>query len=186
MALVFLCMVVGSIIWLLFTDPDAVLGVSLSAVENGLKLSFTLAVIYIFWMAVVEIAVRSGLIDKIAKKLKPFIRFLFGEQTEEVNSLIATNISANLIGASGAATPAAIMAIEKMATPKQTKASYPMIVLFILAATSLQVLPTTVIGILKKHGSVAPESIIMPTIITSALATVLGVILVRLFVKRGK
>jgi spore maturation protein A len=185
-ALVFLIMVVGSCVCLLFTNPDAILSVSLDAASNGLKLSFTLATIYIFWCAVVEVAVQSGLIDKLSKKLQPLIHFLFGKQTDEVNSLIATNISANLIGASGAATPAAITAIEKMAEPGQTKASYPMIMLFILAATSLQVLPTTILGILKRHGSLAPESIILPTIITSALATILGVVLVRLFVKGRK
>jgi spore maturation protein A len=185
-ALVFLFMVVASCVWLLFINPDAVLAVSLDAATSGLQLAFTLAAIYIFWMAVVEIAVQSGLIDKLAKKLRPFIRFLFGEQSEEVNSLIATNISANLIGASGAATPAAISAIEKMSAPEQTKANFPMIMLFILAATSLQVLPTTVIGILKKHGAVSPESIILPTIITSALATILGVVLVRMMVKVKK
>ena len=177
-------MVISSVVWLLFSNPDAVLAVSLSAVEGGLKMSFTLAVIYIFWSAVVEIAVASGLIDKIAKKLKPVIKFLFGEQTDEVNAALATNISANLIGASGAATPAGISAIEKMAEPEQKKATYPMIMLFILAATSLQILPTTVIGILKKHGAVSPESIILPTIITSGIATILGVVLVRLLVRR--
>jgi spore maturation protein A len=134
----------------------------------------------------VETAVQSGLVDKVARKLKPLIHFLFGRQTDEVNSLIAANISANLVGASGAATPCAISAIEKMAAPDQTKANYPMIMLFILAATSLQILPTTIIGILKQHGSRAPESIILPTIITSFLATLLGIVLVRLFVKRDK
>jgi spore maturation protein SpmA len=134
-------------------------------------------------MAVVEVAVQSGLVDKLAKKLKPLIHFLFGKQSEEVNSLIATNISANLIGASGATTPAAISAIEKMSEPGQTKANLPMIMLFILAATSLQILPTTIIGILKKHGAAAPESIIIPTLITSALATILGVVLVRVLAK---
>jgi spore maturation protein A len=138
-------------------------------------------------MALAEVATRSGLVDKIAKKLKPLLKFLFGEQTEKVNQHIATNISANLIGANGAATPAAISAIEKMSTPGQTKASPAMIMLFILAATSLQLLPTTVIGILKEHGAVNPESIILPTLITSGLVTVLGVLLVMLFVrKRGK
>lgn len=177
-------MVISSCIWLIFSNPDGVLSVSLSAVENGLTMSFTLAVIYIFWSAVVEVAVSSGLIDKIAKKLKPLIKFLFGTQTDAVNSYIAANISANLIGASGAATPAGIAAMEKMAASGQIKASYPMIMLFILAATSLQVLPTTIIGILKKHGAAAPENIILPTIITSFFATVLGVVLVRLFAER--
>ena len=179
-------MVIASGVWLLFADPSAILSTSLDAVNGALRLAFTLAAIYIFWMAVVEVAVRSGLIDKIAKRLKPLIKFLFGEQTEEVNALIATNISANLIGAGGAATPAAIGAMEKMAGPEQTKASTPMIMLFILAATSLQVIPTTVIGILKSHGGINPESIIIPTLVVSALATVLGVVLVRLFSRKSK
>jgi spore maturation protein A len=183
---IFLAMVLFSCARLLFINPDAILSVSLSAVEDGLKMSFTLAVIYIFWSAVAEVAVASGLVDKIAKKIKPLIKFLFGVQTEEVNLHIAANISANLIGASGAATPAGISAIEKMAAPKQKKASYSMIMLFVLTATSLQVLPTTIIGILKKHGSVSPESIILPTIITSLFATILGVVLVKMFVRQDR
>jgi spore maturation protein A len=135
-------------------------------------------------MAIAEIASQSGLIDKVAKKLKPLIKFLFGEQTDEVNSLIATNISANLIGASGAATPAAIAAVEKMSQPQQVKASAPMIMLFILAATSLQLLPTTMMGILRGHGAANPENIILPTLLTSFAATLLGVILVRIFTKK--
>lgn len=196
MAFVFLFMVAASCIWLLFADPNAILAVSLASAESSLKLCLTLACIYIFWMGVTEIAAASGLIGKLAKKFKPIIRWLFGEQSEEVNNLIATNISANLIGAGGAATPAAIGAISKMneepekmtaaagRQSEQKKATYPMIMLFILAATSLQILPTTIISILKQHGAAAPENIILPTLLVSALSTVLGIILVRLFVRR--
>ena len=162
----------------------------MDAVHGALTLSVTLAAIYIFWMGVVEVATRSGLIDKIAKALKPLLKFLFGEQTDEVNSLIATNISANLIGASGAATPAAIAAMEKMAEPEQKKASMPMIMLFVLAASSLQILPTTIIGMLQAHNGVNPESIILPSFIVSTFSTILAVILVKVFSakkkKRGK
>jgi spore maturation protein A len=136
-------------------------------------------------MGLAEIAAQSGLIKKIANLLRPIIKFLFGEQTEEVNGLIATNISANMIGAGGAATPAAINAIEKMSKPEQRKASPPMIMLFILAATSLQLLPTTIIGILQKHGATEPQNIILPTFITSLLSTALGICLVRLLCRRS-
>lgn len=181
MTAIFLIMIVASCIWLLFKDPSAILSTSLDAINSSFKLALTLAAIYIFWMAIVEIATRSGLIDKIAKLLKAPIRFLFGKQKEEVNSAIATNIAANLIGASGAATPAAITAIEKMAEPDQKKASKPMIMLFILAATSLQILPTTIIGIMQSNGSVNASSIILPTLIVSFISTAVGVILVKLF-----
>ncbi len=181
MALIFLVMMVGSCVWLLFQNPDVILATSLSAVHESLLLAVTLAGIYIFWMAVAEIATRSGLIDWIAKFLKRPIKFLFGKQTDEVNAAVATNIAANMIGASGAATPAAISAIEHMATPGQTKASPPMIMLFILAATSLQLIPTTIIGILQSNGSVNPARIILPTFLVSLCSTVLGVILVKVF-----
>ena len=181
MALIFLVMMIASCIWLLFKNPDAILSVSLNAVQESLMLAVTLAGIYIFWMAVAEIATRSGLIDKIAKFLKKPIKFLFGKQTDEVNSYVATNIAANMIGASGAATPAAIAAIEHMAKPEQTKASPPMIMLFILAATSLQLIPTTIIGILQANGSTNPARIILPTFLVSLCSTVLGIILVKLF-----
>jgi len=184
MTAIFFVMMIASCVWLLFQNPDAILATALKAVNESLSLAVTLAGIYIFWMAIVEIATRAGLIDKIAKWLKKPIKFLFGEQTEEVNSHLATNIAANLIGASGAATPAAINAIEKMATPQQTKASTPMIMLFILATTSLQLIPTTIIGILQAAGSENPAAIILPTLIVSFAATAVGVVLVKIFCKK--
>ena len=184
MTAIFFVMMIASCVWLLFQNPDAILATALKAVNESLSLAVTLAGIYIFWMAIVEIATRASLIDKIAKWLKKPIKFLFGEQTEEVNSLLATNIAANLIGASGAATPAAINAIEKMATPQQTKASTPMIMLFVLATTSLQLIPTTIIGILQAAGSENPAAIILPTLIVSFAATAVGVVLVKIFCKK--
>ena len=118
--------------------------------------------------------------------MKPMIKWLFGEQSNEVNGLLATNISANMIGAGNAATPAAIEAIEKMAEPEQKKASAPMIMLFVISATSMQILPTTVIGILEKHGAENSSFVIWPTIIVSTVTTLLGVILVKIFSKKRK
>ena len=184
MTAIFFLLMIASCVWLLFKNPNAILATSLSAVNESLSLAVTLASIYIFWMAIVEIATRAGLIEKIAKLLKKPIKFLFGEQTEEVNAYIATNIAANMIGASGAATPAAINAIEKMSTPEQTKASPPMIMLFILAATSLQLIPTTIIGILQAHDSIDAAWIILPTLIVSFVSTVLGIFLVKIFCRK--
>jgi len=147
-------------------------------------LSIRLAAIFIFWMGIIQIATDSGLIGVLAKWMKPIMRWLFGKQTDEVNGLLAANISANMIGASNAATPAAIEAIEKMAKPKQTRASAAMIMLFVLSATSMQILPTTVIGILEKHGAEDAAFVILPTIIVSTVTTLIGVLMVRLWLGR--
>jgi spore maturation protein A len=173
-------MIVSGITWLVFYNPTGILPIMLSASSSGVSLAISLCAIYIVWMGIIQIAIDAGLIDKLAKALKPLIKFLFGEQSPEVNSLIATNISANMIGAGAAATPAAILAMEKMSKPGQTKASKDMLMLFILSATSLQVIPTTVIGILESHGAVNAAGIILPTLLVSFISTVIGVICVKI------
>jgi len=179
-------MIVASLIMLTITNPGGILNTSLGAAATGIQLSIQLAAIYIFWMGIVQIAIDSGLIAKLAKLMRPIIKWLFGDQTEEVNELLATNISANMIGAGNAATPAAIDAIEKMAEPNQKKATTPMIMLFVISATSMQILPTTVIGILEKHGAENSAFVIWPTIIVSTVTTLIGVLIVKFFGRKDK
>jgi spore maturation protein A len=186
MSLIFFVLVVFSLIKLTISAPNMVLSTALGASASGVTLAITLAGIYIVWMGVIKVAEDAGLIDQLAKLMRPIIRFLFGKQSDEVNALLATNISANIIGAGNAATPAAIDAIEKMSTPEMTRATTPMIMLFVLSATSLQLIPTTVIGILESHGATNAASVIFPTILVSGITTVLGVILVKLFSFREK
>jgi len=174
-------MIAASVFWMLFTDPGNVLSTALAASASGVQLALTLVAIYIVWMGIVQVAIDAGLVDALAKLMEPVIRWLFGKQSKEVNGLIATNISANMIGAGAAATPAAISAIEKMAKPGQTQASTAMIMLFILSATSMQILPTTVIGILEKNGAANASNVILPTFVVSTVTTLIGVILVKIF-----
>jgi len=186
MSILFAIMIVASLIMLTITNPGGILNTSLGAAATGIQLSIQLAAIYIFWMGIVQIAIDSGLIAKLAKLMRPIIKWLFGDQTEEVNELLATNISANMIGAGNAATPAAIDAIEKMAEPNQKKATTPMIMLFVISATSMQILPTTVIGILEKHGAENSAFVIWPTIIVSTVTTLIGVLIVKFFGRKDK
>ena len=174
-------MVVASVLKMLITSPNSVLSTALAASSNGVSLTITLIGIYIVWMGIIQVAIDAGIINRLGKLMSPIITFLFGKQSKEVNALLATNISANLIGAGNAATPAAIDAIEKMSKPGQTKASTPMIMLFVLSAASIQIIPTTVIGILENNGAANASNVILPTILTSFLTTAVGVILVKLF-----
>jgi len=164
---------------LIFRNPNTILPTALGAAGSGVQLAITLMAIYIFWMGLLQVATDAGLIEKLAKIMRPLNRWLFGKQPPEVDNLLATNISANMIGAGNAATPAAIEAIERMAEPEQKRASSPMIMLFILSATSMQLIPTTIIGILQKHGSQNASFIILPTFIVSTLTTILGVLIVK-------
>ena len=54
--------------------------------------------------------------------------------------------------------------------------------LFVVNATSLQLIPTSVVALRLSAGSAAAAGIILPTMLATAFSTVLGVLLVKLFV----
>ena len=60
------------------------------------------------------------------------------------------------------------------------KVSQNMIMLTVLSSTSLQLLPTTVIGLRATHGSVNPADFLIPATVATIVSTVLGITLVKL------
>ena len=55
--------------------------------------------------------------------------------------------------------------------------------LFVVNATSLQLIPTSVVALRIAAGSVSAADIILPTMLATAFSTILGVLLVKLFIK---
>ena len=87
------------------------------------------------------------------------------------------NISANMLGMGGAATPMGIEAMKGMDNGKG-KLTRGMIMFFVINATSLQILPTTIIGLRLANGSANAGDIIMPSIIATLVTTLTGILLV--------
>ena len=87
-----------------------------------------------------------------------------------------------MLGMNGAATPLGIKAIESMNKHNTTgKATFPMIMLVVICCTSIQILPTSIIGMLSSAGASNPSSIILPSLIAGFGSTIIGIILVKLF-----
>lgn len=55
-----------------------------------------------------------------------------------------------------------------------------MIMLVVISATSLQLIPSTVIGMRIAHGSAAPTAFLLPCIISTVTSTVIGVLFVKI------
>ena len=96
-----------SIISLCLFDPSKVLTGMLTASNNAVKLSLELCAVYAIWMGIFTILEKSGLSKKLSKLLSPIINKIFGKNnlSEESKKYVSMNISANLLGMSGAATP---------------------------------------------------------------------------------
>ena len=182
---IWIVLFVSSIIAICLFDPTKVLTGLLSASNSAVKLSFELCAIYAIWIGLFSILEQSGLSKKVSKLLSPIINKIFGKNnlSEESKKYVSMNISANLLGMSGAATPLGIKAIESMQKDNNDKSSVtlPMILLIAISCSSVQLLPTSIIGMLSNAGSSNPTSIILPSIICSLISTTLAILLVYLF-----
>ncbi len=166
---------------LLFINPNGVLSAMLSGGQKAFDLTLKLAVIYAVWLGIFEIMEKSGLSSLIAKKLKPLNKLLFGKTSDTASSYMSLNIASNMLGISGATTPMGIKAINELEKENNT---YAITVFFVINATSIQLIPTSVMSLRTSLGSINPSDIILPTILATAISTLIGLILVKIFVKR--
>ena len=183
MNIIFIAVLLLSTILLIFSNPDAVLGAMLSGGEKALSLSLKMVVIYAVWLGIFQLMENSGLAKKIARLFRPVNKFLFGELPDKANDFMSLNISANLLGMSGATTPMGIKSIEEL--EKHPNTQYAITMFFVINATSVQVIPSSVMALRTSMGSSAPADIILPTILATLLSTIIGVLLVKMFVKKG-
>ncbi len=170
-------MMLCSMVVLLFVNPSAVLTEMIGAASGALTLSIELCAIYTVWLGIIELVDASGLSNLLAKLLRPMIKRVFKVEDENIQKLIALNISANMLGVGNASTPLGIKAIKAM-DDGSGKASFSMIMLVVINATSIQLLPTTIIGLRTTAGSSSPADIILPTLIVTVITTLLGIFLV--------
>ena len=87
-----------------------------------------------------------------------------------------------MLGMGGAGTPAAIDAMASMCR-EEGKATDNMLMLLVINATSIQIIPTTVISLRAAAGSADAASIILPSLIATTCATATGMVLSRMAAK---
>lgn len=164
---------------LLVTNPDAAVTAMTTGSTDAVKLAINLVAVYGLWLGLFGILERLGASGVIARLLHPVVKRLFKDVDKETERYITMNMSANLLGLGNASTPMGISAVTRLAGDRKT-ASQNMIMLVVISATSLQLLPSTVIGMRAAHGSSAPADFLGASTVATILSTVLGVLLVKL------
>lgn len=101
----------------------AVTAAILDGASDAIELCLTMFGIIALWSGVMEIGERAGLVEKLAKKMKPLLHFLFPRIPDSHPSLryIAVNFVANILGLGWAATPAGLKAMESLAGLEQSR-----------------------------------------------------------------
>ena len=158
---------------------------ALAGAKEAVAVCIGLISILVFWMGMMRIAQDAGLLEKLARLLRPVVRFLFPSvpPNHPAMGYILSNISANLFGLGNAATPMGIKAMEelKKMNPDSKTASPAMCTLLALNTSGFTLIPTTVIGLRMKYGSADPAEIIGTTLLATLCSTLVAIMLDRWF-----
>ncbi len=169
---------------LLFLSPETFLEALLDGAGKSATLCLSLIATYAVWMGLMRLWEDSGVTRGVSKLLKPLARKLLKTNKEEALQNACMNFSVNLLGISGAATPYGIKAAQLL--DKTEHAEYSSAMLFVLNATSLQIFPTSMIGVRVAMRSLSPNDIILPTLFTTLFSTALGIFLTWAFLHPKK
>ncbi|MDR0426221.1 MAG: hypothetical protein LBH24_03520 [Clostridiales bacterium] len=180
MNMIWMLLLISGTAVMLFTNPDGILKAMLDGATGAVGLAMQLVAMYAFWLGFFALLERTGAAGLIAKILRPLIRFLFKDIDEKTEKFISMNMSANLLGLGNASTPMGIGAINAMNDGKKAFATTNMIMLAVISATSLQLIPSTVISMRIAHGSTDPTAFLLPCIVSTVSSTVIGILSVKL------
>lgn len=165
------------------TLPD-VTNAALDSAKEAVTLCITMVGVMSFWVGLMRIAETSGIISGAAKKLDPFLRYMFPgvPKGHKANEYISTNIIANIFGLGWAATPAGLKAMEELSKLNHhlKTASKDMCTFLIINISSLQLIPVNMIAYRSQYGSANPTRIVGAAIIATLFSTLAGIIFAKI------
>lgn len=183
--------IISGIITCLFTGKiDVINNEILSSGTQSLDMIIKLFPVIALWLGIMNIATKSGLLNKLSKKLSFILKFLFPEIPESHESLnyISSNIISNMFGLGNAATPFGLKAMKSLQelNDKKDTATRSMITFLVINTSGVTIVPTTIISLRMAHHSVNPTSIVLPCIIATSISTIAGVMMDRILARRCK
>lgn len=147
-------------------------------------LALPLAGVMALWLGVMRLAEKAGLINVMARALRPVMRKLFPDVPPEHPAMgsMLMNMAANILGLSNAATPLGIRAMKDLETlnPRPGVASNAMCTFLAINTSSIQLIPATAVGILVINQATQPFSIVSSAIVATICSTIAGITAVKL------
>ncbi|WP_138416870.1 nucleoside recognition domain-containing protein [Aquibacillus sediminis] len=155
--------------------------------DEAVTLSIGLISVLVFWLGLMRVAEKAGLLSMLSNLFRPIVTRLFPEIPKDHPAMgyILSNFTANLFGLGNAATPMGIKAMEQMKQLSGSdKASRSMITFLVINTSSLTLIPTTVIAIRMQYDSIAPTEIVGTTILATGFTSLAAILVDRLFYYR--
>ncbi|MBD1426824.1 nucleoside recognition domain-containing protein [Sphingobacterium arenae] len=154
---------------------------------NGATISLGLIGMMTFALGIMKIGEKGGMIAIFAKVVGPFFNRLFPEIPKNHPALgsVLMNFSANALGLDNAATPLGLKAMKELQelNPQKDTASNAQIMFIVLNASSLTLLPISIMAYRQEAGAAQPSDVFLPILIATFFSTLAALILVAIYQK---
>lgn len=168
-----------------FVKMKEVTGSVLSYAETAVTIALGLIGIMALWLGIMKIAEEGGLINLIARAVKPITKLLYPDVPSDHPAMGAMimNFSANFLGLGNAATPFGLKAMEELdkLNPEKGTATNAMCTFLAINTAGMTLIPATAIAIRASVGSTDPAIIIGTSLFGSTCATTVAILASKLF-----
>ena len=161
----------------------------LNSASDGLYFVLSLAGVMGLWAGLMNVARRTGLMEKLAALAAPVMGFLFPKEKDgETRSLILMSFLANLFGAGNSSTVFALKAMEAMdkENGRRPEASNAMCMFLAVNMTMLQLAPINILKLRQDAGSADPGSILLPSYGAALISMAVSILVCKLAEHRNK
>lgn len=154
---------------------------------TGASISLGLVGIMTFALGIMKIGENGGMIGYFARAVGPFFNKLFPDipKNHPAFGSILMNFSANALGLDNAATPMGLKAMKELQeiNPNKDTASNAQIMFIVLNASSLTLLPISIMAYRQEAGAADPSDIFLPILIATFFSTLAALIMVAIYQK---
>lgn len=161
-----------------------------SSAKTAVEISIGLIGIMSFWLGLMKVAEKAGLVQLLGKALRPLMRLLFPEIPENhpANGSIVANIAANFLGLGNAATPLGIKAMQELQDLNENKdeATDAMVLFLAINTSSVTLVSSSVLAYRAAVNSANVSEIIAPTIVATLISTTVAIISCKMLQKLKK
>jgi spore maturation protein SpmA len=170
-----------------YTIFSTIVTSTFDAAKTGFEVSLGMTGVLTFWMGVMRIGEKGGVVKLLSRIIGPFFQKLFPELGKDhpAYGAITMNVAANMLNLDNAATPMGLQAMKEMqeTNPSKDTASNAQIMFMVLNASGLTIIPVTIMVYRAQLGAANPTDVFIPILLATFFATMAGLISVSVFQK---
>jgi spore maturation protein SpmA len=183
--LLFVGLIVAGIVGRVSGDANVIDAAMKGAEKAVMGIALPLAGMMMFWLGVLRLLEKAGVLEAVVRLLSPLLRRLFPDvpNGHPAMSAIVMNLSANMLGLSNNATPLGLKAMGHLQelNPQKQSASNAMITFLALNTGAFTLIPMSAMNFLNAAGIKNSYQVIVPTILATACASVGAVLAAKSF-----